>query len=775
MTSRTSSSTELNPKHFNTGTTGNAGMTSNTDTTNNAGTASNTDTAVNTDTAAPEIADKKLSGAEYIKSGEPKKPRRPAGFLVRQRELARRRLWPIALTLLSYLIYHIVCTATLLSNCLEEAAYFHYSAAKTTGYLQESLVSLLGKDNVSFLVIGLPLAAMLAIEGFSWLHSRREVDFYESLPVPRGQRFFDICAGSFLYFIISYIVTLAIGLLIANGFGALDHAVLMDILHGSAKNIAFFIAVYALGVLSTMLTGNVIVSCLAFCVLLLYEIEFRAMLKGYSSVFYATWSDRSGTLFSNCVFSPIAQYFDGNSTLETVLRLLALAVLYFLLAWICRCMRKNERAGTAVVFVPVKTVVRIAMSLMIGLFTGLLFASIRTGRGVIISVIWMLLFTVITACIMQIIYDYDFRALFRRPLEIVIAIVLALLIYMGFAFDITGYDRFIPDAGKVEDAALVCVSSNYSFCTEDGEQVSEDVFGEKYMHLKNVDDVIAIASYGQEFTRKKAASPDWSEPETGTDPDAGTGADAGTESDTGTGTVSSTDPGTGTDANQNAGPGTKPVPINAKGIPCPYEEFDFLVVYHMKSGKTISRRFVLPSTMDPAMMSAVVDTQSYREGSFNIYHDDILRSMPESFLLECTNGQDQRTAKLTSEQYEAFREAYLTDLDSFTYAFARENVPFATVLFTSDVAADNTRWDDSMPALTDLSVSCPVYPSFGNTIRVLKDCGVWPGTFDYIPLLRAFYDYTALTPEEQAVYDMTDMSVFSGPFHSGRLYNTRAY
>ena len=64
MTSRTSSSTELNPKHFNTGTTGNAGMTSNTDTTNNAGTASNTDTAVNTDTAAPEIADKKLSGAE---------------------------------------------------------------------------------------------------------------------------------------------------------------------------------------------------------------------------------------------------------------------------------------------------------------------------------------------------------------------------------------------------------------------------------------------------------------------------------------------------------------------------------------------------------------------------------------------------------------------------------------------------------------------------------------------------------------------------------------
>ena len=431
-----------------------------------------------------------------------KKTYKNAGFFLRQRELARRRLWAIALTFLSHLIYHVVCTVTMLSSTLEEAAFRHLSASATTRFLQSSLSSFLGEDNISWVLITLPLAAMLAIEGFSWLHSRREVDFYESLPVPRGQRFFDICAGSFLYYVVSYIITLEIGLLIANGFGALSRPVLVGIIQTAVKTIAFFLAVYALGVLSTMLTGNVIVTCLAFGVLLTYEMEFRALIQGYCSEYFATWSSRPSPALDKSLFSPIEHYLD-HSAAEAAPRLLALAVLFFLLSWICCRLRRNERAGSAVVFTPVQTVVRVAMSLMIGLFTGLLVSSIRTSRGLIVSVIWMLLFTVITACIMQIIYEYDFRALFHRPQEIIAAVVLALLFFSVFVFDLTGYDRFIPDPGKVSDAALICSNNPFDYSTEDGSQINAEDFGEQYMHLDNVEDVIAIASYGQEFTLKK--------------------------------------------------------------------------------------------------------------------------------------------------------------------------------------------------------------------------------------------------------------------------------
>ena len=37
--------------------------------------------------------------------------RSTAGFIRRQRELFRRRLWPAALTFVSYLLYHVAGTA----------------------------------------------------------------------------------------------------------------------------------------------------------------------------------------------------------------------------------------------------------------------------------------------------------------------------------------------------------------------------------------------------------------------------------------------------------------------------------------------------------------------------------------------------------------------------------------------------------------------------------------------------------------------------------------
>lgn len=682
-----------------------------------------------------------------------KKTYRNAGFLLRQRELARRRLWPIALTFLSHLIYNVVCTVTVLSSTLEQASLNHLSAAAARQSLQEALSSFLGKGNLSWVLLTLPLAAMLAIEGFSWLHNRREVDFYESLPAPRGQRFFDICAGSFLYYIVSCIFTLEIGLLIANGFGALSRPVLVGILQETAKTTAFFLAVYALGVLSTMLTGNVIVSCLAFGVLLLFELEFRALIQGYCSEYFSTWSSRPSPALEKSLFSPIEYYMDYNVR-GAVPRLLALAALFFLLAWICRRLRRNERAGSAVVFDPVKSVVRIAMSLLIGLFTGLLVASVRTGRGILISVLWMLLFTVITACIMQIIYEYDFRALFHKPLEIIAAIVLALLFFSVFAFDLTGYDRFLPDPGKVSDAALICRNNPFDYSAEDGTQISAEDFGEKYMHLDNVEDVIAVASLGQEFTLQQ----DRMYEESVSENESGIAADP---------------------VNPDMADPAAPVTPGEQGeqeengdqhVRRPDEEFDCLVVYRMKNGKTVSRKFRLPSTVDPAMMDKVTGTEQYREGAFSIYHDNLLRSSPDSFLLECTNGKDENRADLTAAQYEAFRKAYIADLASYSYTFARENVPAARVMFTRSALHDGGWQPQSDYA--SLTVSCPVYPSFENTIRVLKDCGAWTEPLDYAILRKGDDDYDSLTPEERRLYDYVDMSVFSAPFNIEGSFRT---
>lgn len=690
-----------------------------------------------------------------------------AGFLTRQRGLLGRRLWPSALTFLGFFLYNIAGAATVLISAAQEASSQNLAGAQKTAALHEAVRLLFGYNSPCAFLIVFPLALILAIEGFSWMDNRQQVDFYESLPVPRRQRFLDICFSGFLYFIFSYLITLEAGLLIAGAMGALTRGLLLEIIQQVLRTAAFFTAIYGLGVLSAMLTGNVVVAGCAFLVLLLYETEFKMTLRGYCSVFFSTWSKRPAGFLISRLFDPFYHYYYMVGGPEGPLRLIALAALYFLLAWVCYRLRKNEYAGTAVVFGPVRSVVRVAVSLIAGLVAGLVFSSLQDSRS--LAVVWLILFTVITACIMQIIYDYDFKALFRRPAEIAIAALLGLLIYFGFLFDITGYDRFIPDPGKVADAALV-FSDTYSYDSvynERGENVDLDTFGEEYMHLEKVENVIAIAQFGQEYTRKSDAMHGREGTIYITSPLVNTtGSTAGNDSENSSGSTE----GNSSDAASANTSGKSYSGTIENNTPT----YNCTVVYRMKNGENIVRTFRLPCSVDPAAMNSIVGTKAWREGSFSIYHDKAIRSAADIFTIDYTNAKDYTYGSMDRKKYEAFRQAYLRDLEQFTYSFASTNRPVGrlTLNYDSRLAdAALARPEGSSAAIPDkslvanlegASIGYPVYSTFTNTISFLKDNRLWIESLDYdsLPIRKE----GNLTQEEQDLIDSIDFSILSGPF-----------
>ena len=647
--------------------------------------------------------------------------RSTAGFIRRQRELFRRRLWPAALTFVSYLLYHVAGTATVLSNILQDleasAGGRGFTAAERLSALGEGISGVMGYNSIFSWMLVPFLAAVLAIEGFAWMDNRREVDFYESQPVSRAKRFWDICVSSFLYFLFSYLITMEIGLVIAGAMGGLTRGIVIEAAVQTLRVIALFVCVYGLGVLSAMLTGNIIVAGLAFLVLMFYEFELKMILAGYCSEFLATYDgNKPGILVEN-IFTPLYHYSVG-STAECIGRLLALAALYFLLAFLCYRLRRNECAGTAVVFGPVRSVVRVATAVMAGLFIGLLLASIQNSTP--LAVLWMVLFTLLTACIMQIIYDYDFRALFRHPLEIALSLVITLAVFLGFLFDIAGYDRYLPDPDKVEDAALICRNNDSPLYDEKGHYLDPVTFGNRYMHLKNVEDVIAIAELGQEYTRRRSEHNPFYR------------ASSGDE------TASSGDGSTDT-----------------TGI---------------SSVQTIDMG---------SMMDAVTGTQAFREGTFSICHDDIARSNAEFLTLDYTNGEESPgTLRLNKETYEAFRKAYLLDLEQFSYSFARSERPVGRICIriqtgrtgpASGMPTPETRIGSQAdraglqdPELENYEMNCEVYSSFSHTIAFLKDNAVWVDSLDHDTLPD--YSDPNLSREDRDRLDTMDWSVFNGLF-----------
>ena len=267
-----------------------------------------------------------------------------AGFFRRQRELFRRRLWPAALAFVSYLLYHVAGTATVLSNILQDleasAGGRGFTAAERLSALGEGISGVMGYNSIFSWMLVPFLAAVLAIEGFAWMDNRREVDFYESQPVSRAKRFWDICVSSFLYFLFSYLITLEIGLVIAGAMGGLTRGIVIEAAVQTLRVIALFVCVYGLGVLSAMLTGNIIVAGLAFLVLMFYEFELKIILAGYCSEFLATYDgNKPGILVEN-IFTPLYHYSVG-STAECIVRLLALAARIPLLQAAPKRMRRH--------------------------------------------------------------------------------------------------------------------------------------------------------------------------------------------------------------------------------------------------------------------------------------------------------------------------------------------------------------------------------------------------------------------------------------------------
>ena len=675
------------------------------------------------------------------------------GFFARQRELFKRRLWPAALTFLGFLLYNVIGLATALSAANQDAIGERMSAAERAVLFHDVLKGMLGYTNVSVMIILIPVAAVLAVEGFSWMDSRRQVDFYESQPLSRRKRFLDICVSSFLYFFFSYVITLEAGLVIAGIFHALTRAVLAEIVWNAVCTVALFLSVYSLGVLASMLTGNMIVTWLAFLVMILYGPIFKAVLGGYCSEYLTTYGGTPGGLSCVDFLNPVVRYFDSAPyDLKMPLLLAGTAALHFALAWLSYGMRKNEQAGIPVVFGPVRTVVRIAMSVIVGLVIGLFFTAVR--NTIFIILVWIFLFTVITACIMQIIYDLDFRALFHRPLEILASMAIVLLIFLLFLFDAAGYDRFVPDPDKVEDAALYCTNDDIVHISDEGKYDDNNSFPEKYMHLTNVEDVIALAKYGQEYTRITKGNPVlFPSGKLSGGRDSYEGGNGGIE-----------DGGSDIPADGSG------LPENGTGLPAGQAgnnvktSWNFKVLYRMKNGKTISRAFMIPSDVDPAMMDAVTGTKEYREGTSNIYHDKYMReALGESakIQLSYTNGSDFLSGPFIDEKdYEEFRNAYTLDLEQYSFSFARQNRPIGSLGVSASMISER----DDIPA-----VSYSVYSSYRHTIDFLKKKGCWLEPLDLSKIPSGEYD--SLTPQQQKLIDTLDTGVLSNTFNTFNTFN----
>lgn len=383
------------------------------------------------------------------------------------RDGLRRNLWCVVLSTLGFLMTLTLPVLMLMQRALERqkqiaegllgpevnAAHYWKSDINAVG-------AMIGGNNPLLKLMFIVLAVVCGVAAYSYLHSRQRVDFYHALPISRTRQFLGRFWVGILCVAPVYLIVLAltIGCTYAMGFG---EAVQWSYIGGAALSmLVVFLLTYALSALAAILCGNTIISLLLLLWILFGPVVAVLLKNGLCRMFFDTYASTYMDGIQMLRLSPVLQMFEFNglayvtSNIDMVqLSAGALHVVYLLAAvavtLLCLYLyriRKSERAGMALAFEPLKAPLKIVMCLMMGLAAGLLFETMSGGFW-----FWpgLLIGAVLFHFLVEIIYAFDFHAIFKKPVHLIV--ILAVLIggCLLLRADVLGYDRYLPSENKV--------------------------------------------------------------------------------------------------------------------------------------------------------------------------------------------------------------------------------------------------------------------------------------------------------------------------------------
>ena len=199
-------------------------------------------------------------------------------FFKLMREDLKRRIWALGLAFLSFFFGMPVAAAMGASSISQ--SYQRWVAEGATFYggtvspeverynrMTELAEQIVGIHNVFIVCIIMAAAVVLGLTGFMYLHSKKQVDFYNSLPVRRELLYAVKYIDGILMILFMYLLNLlfAVGVFLANGLPL--SVFLTGSLTAFAVHMTGFLLIYGLTTIAVLLTGNFFVSILGGIVL----------------------------------------------------------------------------------------------------------------------------------------------------------------------------------------------------------------------------------------------------------------------------------------------------------------------------------------------------------------------------------------------------------------------------------------------------------------------------------------------------------------------------
>lgn len=371
-------------------------------------------------------------------------------FFKQLREDARHRIWVPALSCIVFLLGLVAATLMLQSIVINQG---DISANYLQTRLNQETAMLFNSSNLLLSLVAVTGAVICALQGFSYLFNKQQLDFYHALPIRRQKLFIIRWANGVLFYVVPALIFSLLCLIVLAAFGLFNAPMLFAVGTGFLHNLLIFFVVYHTAILFCMLSGHILVSLGLLSIFSIYMFMIVELIPTFMSVYYTTYQNYSYGLSGYLSYLAPA-YLVYKLLNVTTLPLLGYAVIFatvlFFGSIILYLRRPSETAGKAIAFSGLQPVIRVLIVVPVAIYIGLAFGQLASGSRAFWSIFGLLLFAVLIHMILNVIFAFDIHAALQHRKELAFSAIISVLFISVFAFNILKLDDQIPAQNSVE-------------------------------------------------------------------------------------------------------------------------------------------------------------------------------------------------------------------------------------------------------------------------------------------------------------------------------------
>lgn len=340
---------------------------------------------------------------------------------------------------------------------------------------------------------------LTAICQFRYLHSRKMIDFYHSLPIRKEKIYQMHVVSAYLYFVIPYTVMVLLCLLLGTIRGVMTPEALLIYGFIWLFHQLTFLMTYGVTVVAMLLTGRGFVGGMGTGVLLLLPLTITNILDAFCFEFFSTyigycngedWLTKLSPGYSvfsvrNILLSNLNNQilFSIELAIQVVI-VVGFAVISLGIGYYLMKKRPSEAAGNSMAFSIPARVIHVILCIIGALYVGFFIYSLTNYN----SKAWLLGGTafggIVLYILIQFIYTVDFSKVLKYKWQLVLVEVISVGVAAMFCFDWIGYDAYIPEQENLYSVAI-SIPDGYQYESYyiDGKHVDADTYRLDNMNL----------------------------------------------------------------------------------------------------------------------------------------------------------------------------------------------------------------------------------------------------------------------------------------------------